>query len=106
MEKIGMTAVALAALLLYGVAHAEGKPGFEDADEDGDGKISIQEAKEAGIPEAEAKREDVDKDGALTEKDWTYVEKDPQPSSGEGAGPPEGQPGGGQPGGGDSRPGM
>lgn len=115
MEKSGMTAAALAALLLSGTAHAEGKPGFDEADADGNGQVSIKEAKEAGIPEAEARKEDVDKDGTLTERDWNYVEKDPKPNQGEGKGlkgPPEGgqpgggQPGGGQPGGSDSQPGM
>lgn len=115
MERSGMTAAALAALLLSGTAHAEGKPSFDEADADGNGKVSIQEAKKAGIPEAEAKKEDVDSDGNLTERDWAYVKKDPKPSQGEGkgpAGPPQGGPesgppkGGGQPGGGDSQPGM
>ena len=104
MEKSTTTVAALAVLLLSGAAHAEGKPSFDDADADGDGKVSIKEAKEAGIPEGEAKKEDVDKDGALTERDWAYVETDPRSGQGQGGGA-QGPPSGGQSGGG-GQPGM
>ena len=97
-------AVFAAAFLMGGTAYAEGKPAFKSVDSDGDGKVSVEEAKQAGIPKSEAKKEDLNNDGILSAKDWKYVEKDPKPAPGQGGGPSggggDGQPGGGVPGGG------
>ena len=81
------TAVALAAALFAfpltaSAAQAEDRPGFDDADSDGDGRITVEEATEAGVPKAEAEREDIDNDGELTKADWKFVDMD-GPDSGE-----------------------
>ncbi|GEM_PF-1905572 len=84
------TAAALAAALLSfpliaGAAEGDDRPGFDKADSDGDGRITVEEATDAGIPEAEAKREDIDNDGELTKADWKFVDMD-GPDSGDGSG--------------------
>ena len=83
------TAAVLAAVLfsfpsIASAAEGKDRPGFDNADSDGDGRISVQEATEAGVPEAEAKREDIDNDGKLTKADWKFVDMD-GPDSEEGS---------------------
>ncbi len=53
---------------------AQERPPFEQADANGDGTITVEEATDAGVPEAEAKREDIDNDGELTKADWKFVD--------------------------------
>jgi hypothetical protein len=65
----------LAALPVAGMAAENGKrPAFGEVDTDGNGKISMEEAKQAGVPSSEAKREDIDNDGKLTKADWKFVD--------------------------------
>ena len=69
--------VALA-MPLTAVAASDGnKPEFGAADADGNGKVAVSEAVEAGVPRAEARREDIDGDGKLTRTDWKFVDMDP-----------------------------
>ncbi|MEF8834082.1 MAG: hypothetical protein V5A42_04395 [Halofilum sp. (in: g-proteobacteria)] len=88
MTRTSTTAVIAAALLSFpliaGAAEGDDRPGFNKADSDGDGRISVEEATEAGVPEAEAKREDIDNDGELTKADWKFVDMD-GPDSEEGS---------------------
>ena len=66
---------ALVALPLVAVAAGEGeRPAFDEADANGDGKVSLEEAKQAGVPKAEAKREDIDDDNQLSKADWKFVD--------------------------------
>lgn len=70
----------LAAVLLsapLGLALAADKPEFSEVDGDGDGEVSVSEATEVGVPEEEAKREDIDNDDALTKADWKFVDMNP-----------------------------
>lgn len=80
MTKTSMAAVIAAAMisfpLIAGAAEGDDRPGFDKADSDGDGRITVEEATEAGVPEAEAKREDIDNDGELTKADWKFVDMD------------------------------
>ncbi len=85
-----LTATALAAALfsfplIAGAAEGDDRPGFDKADSDGDGRITVEEATDAGVPEAEAKREDIDNDGELTKADWKFVDMD-GPDSDDGSG--------------------
>lgn len=86
MKQASKTGAVLSVLFLAGVAQAEEKPAFSEVDENGDGKVSVEQAVEAGIPEAEAKKEDIDDDGTLTKKDWEYAELNPEPSNKKGPG--------------------
>lgn len=52
----------------------EQKPSFKEADANNDGQVSISEATSVGIPKSEAKSADIDRDGNLTEQDWTFVD--------------------------------
>lgn len=72
----GMLLVALP--LVATAAESGSRPGFKKADENGDGKISVQEATAVGVPESEAKREDIDNDGKLTQADWKFVDMQPK----------------------------
>ena len=70
-----LAGAALIALPLTAMAAGSGeRPAFDEADADGNGKISMKEASEAGVPQSEAKREDIDNDGALTKADWKFVD--------------------------------
>lgn len=63
---------------LVAVAAQGEKPDFSEVDADGDGQVSISEATEAGVPEQEAKREDINGDDKLSEEDWKFVDMSPQ----------------------------
>lgn len=56
------------------IRYADNKRGFKEADQNDDGKVSIQEAKVAGVPEEEAKASDLDDDGKLAKADWQFVD--------------------------------
>ncbi len=76
-----LMALTLAAPLTAAAASGE-KSNFEEVDSDGDGQIAVSEAAEAGIPEQEAKREDIDGDGNLSQTDWKFVDMNPDQQSG------------------------
>lgn len=87
MPKTSTAAVLAAVLvsfsLIASAADGEERPGFKKADSDGDGRITVQEAVDLGVPEAEARREDIDSDGKLTRADWKFVDMDgPDPDDG------------------------
>lgn len=71
------TLMTAAAFGVFGIALADDKPAFSEADANDNGKVSIEEATEAGIPEDEAKLSDLDEDGRLTETDWKFVDMQP-----------------------------
>lgn len=74
-SMIRLLGAALVALPLAAAAAGEGeRPAFDKADANGDGKVSVAEAKQAGVPKAEAKREDIDDDSQLTKADWKFVD--------------------------------
>lgn len=77
-----LTAFLLSAPL--GLALAAEKPEFSEVDADGDGEVSVSEATEVGVPEQEAKREDIDNDDALTKADWKFVDMNPDSGGGSG----------------------
>lgn len=78
-----LTALVLAAPLAA-IAASE-RPDFDEADANGNGKIEVSEATQAGVPKSEAEREDIDNDGALTKADWKFVDMNPDESSGSGS---------------------
>ena len=80
MNLASKTGAVVAVLFLSATAYAEEKPAFSEVDENGDGKVGVEQAVEAGIPEAEANKEDIDNDGKLSKKDWKYVELNPEPT--------------------------
>ncbi|WP_161958781.1 hypothetical protein [Ferruginivarius sediminum] len=51
------------------------KPSFETADENGDGKISFEEAKAQGYDKYQFIAQDVNQDGMLTKEDWRYISR-------------------------------
>jgi Ca2+-binding EF-hand superfamily protein len=68
-----MTAPALLAslgMLAAGSALAQGKPGFESLDKNGDGKISLNEASTNDALFVAFKQLDTDKDGELTREEF------------------------------------
>jgi hypothetical protein len=73
-------ALLVALPVVAAAAGDDARPGFGKADANGDGKISVEEAKSAGVPAAEAKREDIDNDGQLTKADWKFVDMDAEAS--------------------------
>lgn len=75
--------IMVATLLAFsGAAWGAGdKPSFKEADANGDGKVSIQEARKAGIDKEEAKTNDLDDDGKLSKNDWEFVDMDSSGSS-------------------------
>lgn len=77
-SMIRLLGTALVALPLVAVAQGGGeRPSFDEVDANGDGAVSLEEAKQAGVPESEVKREDIDDDGQLSKADWKFVEMDP-----------------------------
>ncbi len=73
-----MAASFLIAPALSGAAESGETPEFASADANDDGVVSVNEAVDAGVPEEEAKREDIDGDGELTEADWKFVDMSPE----------------------------
>lgn len=71
--------------LMAGAAESSETPAFEDADANGDGAVSIEEAVDAGVPEEEARREDIDGDDELSEADWKFVDMSPETEGASGA---------------------
>jgi len=73
-----MTTILMAA---PGAVLAAEKPTFEEADKNDDKQISMEEAKQAGVPEKEFDVSDYDDDGKLNKTGWMLV--DVQSSSNE-----------------------
>ena len=48
-------------------------PDFGEADANGDGAVTIDEAKKAGVSAERAKSQDIDSDGELTKIDWKFL---------------------------------
>lgn len=71
----------LALPLIAGAAGGGERPPFQDADADGDGFVSEEEAQQAGVPGSEFNREDIDDDGQLTEADWKFIDMDAEGGS-------------------------
>lgn len=72
-----LIAAALVTLpMIATAATSTERPSFDKADANGDGAVSMKEAKAVGVPQAEAKREDIDNDGKLTKADWKFVDMD------------------------------
>ena len=68
--RLGMAVAAL----VVPTAFAAAKPDFGEADRNGDDRVSLREAKRAGVPIEEAEIADIDDDGKLTRMDWKFVE--------------------------------
>jgi len=49
------------------------KPSFEESDANGDGKVSLEEAKKHGFSIYQFVAQDVNQDGMLTKEDWKYL---------------------------------
>lgn len=81
MLRIASVASIVLMLGLPAAVAAAEKPSFQDADRDGNGAVSIQEAKQAGVPEQEAKAVDINDDGKLTKTDWKFADLEENPSS-------------------------
>lgn len=77
-----MLAVLALTTPLAAVAASDQKPDFSEVDSNGDGKVSISEATQAGVPKAEAKREDIDNNDQLSKTDWDFVDMNPDGQSG------------------------
>lgn len=85
LEATLIAAALVSSPVIGSAAEGEERPGFNEADGNGDGRITVEEAIGLGVPEAEAKREDIDNDGKLTRADWKFVDMD-GPESDEGSG--------------------
>ena len=78
-RSIAFLAAVFAAAFTLGVVAGspaqaqEQKPSFEKADANGDGKVSLAEAKEHGFSIYQFVAQDVNQDGMLTKQDWTYL---------------------------------
>lgn len=83
MNKLIPSAVAISLAFAFGLATAAEKPSFDEVDEEGNGEVSVEKAVEAGVPEKEAKKEDLNNDGKLTKEDWGYIEMDPPEPQGQ-----------------------
>lgn len=77
MTRLSRTALIAMLLGLPVAGFAADKPPFKEADSDGSGKVSMQEAKNAGIPAEEAKKVDINDDGKLTKNDWHFADVNP-----------------------------
>lgn len=68
--------ILLASIALALNAAAAGKPPFNVADKNADGKVSLDEAEQVGLPRAKAKENDLDDDGYLKPDDWSFIDAD------------------------------
>lgn len=50
------------------------KPSYKEADQNGDGKVTLSEAKAVGVREKSAKMADIDDNKSLTKNDWQFVD--------------------------------
>lgn len=81
MPKSHSIALVLALTLLPLVGQTATKPSYDKADQNGDGTVTVQEAKKVGVSVEEAKDEDLDDNGKLTKTDWRFVDLTPQKGS-------------------------
>lgn len=79
-------AAALVAFPVTAAAASGDRPDFKKADANGDGKVAVSEATQAGVPKSEAKNEDIDGDGKLTKADWKFVDMKSDSGSDSGSG--------------------
>lgn len=89
MQRFAMSVLAAACVsvpLAVGAAESAETPEFSEADANDDGVVTIEEAVEAGVPEEEAKREDIDADDELSEADWKFVDMEPETGQTQSAG--------------------
>lgn len=85
-KRIAPMLMALAvATPLAATADSGDKPKFSEVDTNGDGKVTISEATQAGVPKEEAKREDIDNNKQLSKTDWDFVDMNPDSQSGSGS---------------------
>lgn len=83
MRTTALTLAGLIALASNGTpAVAANKPSFDEADQNGNGRVSVAEAKQAGIPEKKAKANDLNGDGKLTPADWRFIDLDSDTAGG------------------------
>ena len=83
MRALGQLALAMMVIpLALGTALAAEKPSFNDADRNGDDRVSVDEAKAAGIPPAKARANDLNGDGKLTRADWRFIDLDSETDGG------------------------
>lgn len=68
-------AITLAALVVPFAVSAASVPSFSEVDTNGDGRISLQEAKQAGVPASQAQKADFDDDETLNSIDWAWIER-------------------------------
>ena len=68
------TMLILSLFVFSATSLAEVRPKFRFADQNGDGKVSINEARAAGVPVSEARACDIDDDGKLTRDDWRFID--------------------------------
>lgn len=73
--SFALAVLAAAAFAGPAVSAETDKPSFEDADANGDGKVSMEEAKEHGFDKYQFSAQDVDQDGMLTQEDWRYLSR-------------------------------
>jgi len=73
--SIAIALLAAASFAVPAVSAENDKPSFEEADQDGDGKVSMDEAKQHGFDRYQFVAQDVDQDGMLTEEDWHYLSR-------------------------------
>lgn len=66
-------AAAFAFVLAGSAAAQNKKPSFSEVDANGDGKVSLEEAKKHGFSKYQFVAQDVNQDGMLTEADWKYL---------------------------------
>lgn len=74
-RTMSIAVAALAVVAFAGPAWSamDEKPSFEEADANGDGKVSQKEAREHGFSIYQFAAQDVDQDGMLTKEDWRYI---------------------------------
>jgi len=56
-------------------ANEKPKPTFETADKNGNGSISLKEARDQGYSKYQFFAQDVNQDGSLTKDDWRYISR-------------------------------
>lgn len=67
-----MLALSGAAAAASGSGEADQLPKFSAVDQDGNSKLSLEEAKAVGVEKETFKEEDLDDDGKLTKYDYKY----------------------------------
>lgn len=85
-KRLANTLMAFAvAAPLTAVTASDDRPDFEKADADGNGKVTVSEATDQGVPKEEARREDIDNNGKLSRSDWKFIDMNPAGQEGSGS---------------------